>query len=244
MTSNDQVRAILAATQHVFLDFDGPVTNLFIDGRNQAIADKMRAVIAHMDVPMDPEIGKTPDPLLVLRWWANQETTPEQFATIEDTCVDGEVAATEASRPTDGAHDFIRACHDTDRALVILSNNTPDAITAYLNRHHLTDMITDIVGRIHGRPDLMKPHPALVNQALRIVHTDAARVAFIGDSLTDLYVARNTALRFIGFAKNPRRGRELSDAGSEAVVSHMQDLADTVRDLAASTHPADQPVLH
>lgn len=243
MTGADQVRAVLAATDPIFLDFDGPVTNLFIDGRNQTIADKLRSVMTEIGLPMDQEVANTPDPLLVLRR-AHHATTPERFHQIEDACIQGEVAATEASRPTDGAHDLIRACYDIGRPLVILSNNTPAAINAYLDRHHLTDLITGVVGRIYGKPDLMKPNPALVHQALKFVSASPAQVAFIGDSLTDLYAARDTQLRFIGFAKSPRRRRELSDAGSEALVDHMHEVAVTVRELAAPAHPTSQPALH
>lgn len=243
MTGQNSVRDVLAATGPIFLDFDGPVTNLFIEGRNQAIADKMRAVIDEMGVSMSPEAADTPDPLLVLRW-AYRQTEPKQFRRIEDACIHGEVAAIEATRPTEGAHDFIHACREAERPLVILSNNTPEAIAAYLDRHHLTDLVAGVVGRITGQPELMKPHPALVDQALQLVNTSPTRVAFIGDSLTDLYVARDTGLRFIGFAKNPRRGHELADAGSEAVIDQMQDIADIVRELATSAQPAVQPVLH
>lgn len=113
------------------------------------------------------------------------------------------------------------------------------SIAAYLDLHHLTDLLAGVVGRIYGKPELMKPHPALVHQALELVHASATQVAFIGDSLTDLYVARDTGLRFIGFAKTPRRGHELADAGSEALVDHMQQLADRPR--VVTVNPASQP---
>lgn len=243
MTGLAPVRDVLAATGPVFLDFDGPITNLFIDGRNQAIADHMRTAIDGLGLRLDEPTRSTPDPLIVLRW-AYRHATPDQFATIEHTCIQGEIDATTVSAPTPGAHRFIQTCRDTGRPLVILTNNIGQAVNAYLDRHHLSQLVTGIAARIPGRPDLMKPHRALVDQAMTFVRVPPERIAFVGDSLTDLQVARGTGLQFIGFAKHPRRGQELLDAGSEATFDRMHDLADTARALGHVAHLAGSRPLH
>ena len=69
-----------------------------------------------------------------------------------------------------------------------------------------------MVGRVPGDPTLMKTHRHLVDQALTLVDVPANRIAFIGDSLTDINVGRLTGLRTIGFAKRP--GRDGDRAGS------------------------------
>ena len=65
-TASEQV---LAETPLVMLDLDGPVTYLFINGRNRIVANQMRqALPAGFDIPVD--LRDTPDPLVILRWTA------------------------------------------------------------------------------------------------------------------------------------------------------------------------------
>jgi phosphoglycolate phosphatase len=60
---------VIAETWPVMLDFDGPVTYLFVNGRNRMVADQMRqALPAGFDIPVD--LRDTPDPLVILRWTA------------------------------------------------------------------------------------------------------------------------------------------------------------------------------
>ena len=223
-TARTDAATVLREAGPVFLDFDGPVTGLFLDGRAEAIAERIRASLAGHDVRRLP---MTSDPLAVLRW-ARQHCDAIVYAEAEQTSIQGEVAAAEVTEPTEGAHDFLAACHAAHRPAVILSNNAPEAIGTYLDRHQLRGQVLAVVGRRFGYPELMKPHRALVDQALAIVGQSAERCVFVGDSLTDLEAATTTGLRFIGYGKSPRRSDELRAAGAEAVIEHMGDLAITL----------------
>lgn len=216
---------VFAETTAVFLDFDGPVTHLFIDGRNQAIADSMRAVLRDHGEPASDVAATTHDPLIVLRW-AYANCTADTFRAVEQACIDGEVKAAGVSEPTPGSTIFIRACHAAGRPLVIVSNNAPEAIQAFLERFRLLDQVDAIVGRERGNPELMKPNRYLIDQALKFTQQVPTQVAFIGDSITDVEAGDLTGLRTIGFAKNPRRGNELSAAGVEAITETVAGLAD------------------
>jgi phosphoglycolate phosphatase-like HAD superfamily hydrolase len=70
----------------------------------------------------------------------------------------------------------------------------------------------------------MKPHPHIVGLALRITATDPADAVLVGDSVSDIDVARAAGVRSIGYAKNPRRGAELRAAGADAITDSMSDL--------------------
>lgn len=228
---------VLAETGPIFLDFDGPVTHLFIDGRNQAIADRMRGVLTQHGEPATDQAATTHDPLIVLRWtYANRSS--KTFEAVEAECIAGEVDAVAVTEPTPGAHDFIAACDHAGRRLIILSNNAPEAIAAYMDRFELRGYFAGIVARAPGNPGLMKPHRHLVDAALSLVNTPATRVAFIGDSITDVQVAAATGLRMIGFGKNAQRATELDHAGAEALTLTMQDLVSDV--LSQQTGGLDQ----
>jgi phosphoglycolate phosphatase-like HAD superfamily hydrolase len=220
--SSDLAR-VLAPTRAVLLDFDGPVCTFFADGRNAAIADTLRDRLGRHRVEPPAEVRQTWDPLAVLRF-VFQLGNADLTAVIEDILVQGEVEAALLANPTPHAHDVIRACYETGRRLVVVSNNSARAIEAYLNRHHLAGDITAVVGRTHSRPDLMKPNREPVDQALRILGMRPHTCVLIGDSITDIEVAHTTGVRSIGYAKAPGRRASLLAAEPDAVTDSMADL--------------------
>jgi len=219
---------VLATTRVLLLDFDGPVTPLMPEGVDRAIADTMRAVLLQTTGRVPAEIADTKDPLTVLRVTAATESS-EVLTAVEDACRAGEIDAANRSVPTDGAHDAMRACRDAGRPLIIVSNNAPEAIEAYLAVHALRDLVQSISARPPGRPDLMKPDPYLIRQVFRRRAERPDHYAFVGDSVTDVQVSRLTGIQSIGYAKTPQRGRELRASGAVALINNMRALADALR---------------
>jgi phosphoglycolate phosphatase len=228
---------ILASTRILLLDFDGPVTPLMPDGIDRAIADNMRDVLHKMTGSVPAEVADTRDPLAVLRAAATE--SPDVLAAVEDACRAGEVDAAKRCEPTDGAHESMQACRDTGRPLIIVSNNAPEAIEAYLERHTLGDLVQEISARPPGRPDLMKPDPYLLRQVFRHRAERPDHYAFVGDSATDVQVSRATGVQSIGYAKSLRRGNELSEAGALVSIGKMGTLAAALR-LALARAPHTQ----
>lgn len=224
---------VLAATWPVLLDFDGPVTHLFVDGRNRMVADRMRQSLPS-DCQPPSEVWDTHDPLVVLRWTARNTPVSVQQA-VDMASIEGEVEAAELTEPTPGSVSFLEACQTAGRPLVIVSNNAEEAIRAYLDRFDLHQLITAVVARTPGRPDLMKPHPDSLNRAVSLLGVDPGQCCMVGDSVTDITVCQKTGVRSIGFAKNPRRGQELFDAGADALCDSMADLAAAVASRAWSS---------
>jgi phosphoglycolate phosphatase len=222
--TNDDLQDLVANTWPVFLDFDGPVARLMPAPRNWEIADAMRSELRKDDITLPADIVSTADPLELLRY-GYEHMDDQMFKEIEQVCIAGEVAAAEECQPTDGAHATIAACATVGRPLVVLSNNAPAAIETYLRRYDLGHHVLDVVGRPPGRPDLMKPHPALVYHALAAVNEAAERCVFVGDSVSDIEVSRRTGLRSLGYAKTSLRGEELAAAGADAITETMTAVA-------------------
>ena len=224
--TDQRLAAVLAATGPVLLDFDGPVTHLFSNGRNRMVADRMRQALP-ADCQPPPDVFDTYDPLVVLRWSATH--TPQDVQrTVDDAAVDGEVEAATVTEPTPGSFDLLHACHASSRAVIIVSNNADQAIHTYLDRFHLNHLVQAVVARTPGRPDLMKPHPNAINRALDILGVAPDDCCMIGDSVSDILVCQTTGVRSIGYAKNPRRGQELADVGADTLVDSMAKLARAV----------------
>ena len=117
---------------------------------------------------------------------------------------------------------------------MIVSNNAEPAIEAFLDHHDLRHLVHTIIGRVPGRPELMKPHPDSVLRALDILDRPPAQCVLIGDPVTDIEVSRATGLRSIGYAKTPTRGNEPHLAGADAITDLNHALAEHVRQSPAT----------
>lgn len=223
MTTNPELDTVLALTGPILLDFDGPVTHLFIDGRNRDVADRIRAVLpAGIDLPGD--LRDTDDPLNILRWGRHHLTTPT-LTQVEAACVAGEIAAAAAAAPTPGVTELLTALAHAGRAVIVVSNNAREPIHQFLRAHNLDRLVLEIVARIAGRPELMKPDPTPVRSALERLEASATMCAMIGDSVTDIDVCKATGVWAIGYAKNAYRGQELLQAGADALVHDLGEIA-------------------
>jgi phosphoglycolate phosphatase len=212
---------VLGSARALLLDFDGPVTPLMPAPANMHAADAGRAALAVHGIDAS-EIRATSDHLAVIRWAGAH--APEALPDVEAACQAAEVEAARSCAPTPGAHELLRALDAQDVPVVIVTNNAADSARTYLERWDLTRYVRDVVGRPDRRPDLMKPHPHTIELALQITTTEPADTVLIGDSVSDIEVARAAGVRSIGYAKNPQRGAELREARAHAITDSISDL--------------------
>jgi phosphoglycolate phosphatase len=213
---------LLNESSAVLLDFDGPVTPLMPAPANMHAADAARQALAAHGATQPDDLAATSDHLAVIRWTGTH--APDALADVEDACTAAEIESARTCTPTPGAHELLAALHTAATPVVIVSNNAAEPIRVYLERHGLTAYVRDIVGRPRLRPDLMKPEPHTVHRALTIAGADGRSVVLIGDSVSDIEVARVAGVRSIGYAKTRQRGAELRVAGADAVTNSMVGL--------------------
>jgi HAD superfamily hydrolase (TIGR01509 family) len=185
-------------------------------------------VLNEAQVALPGKIAATLDPLAVLRW-AALRMPPAISSAVDAACVKGEHECALESEPTPGVVELLQACREAGRPVLIASNNAQGPITEFLDQFDLRRLVDAVIGRTPGRPDLMKPDPHMIRQALTLLDQPADQCSFVGDSMTDIEVARKTGVRSIGHAKHQRRGEELAAAGADALVTHMGDLAVAIR---------------
>ncbi|GAA4985606.1 HAD family hydrolase [Actinopolymorpha pittospori] len=225
---SESLESVLDRTWPVLMDFDGPVCPIFSGGRNAVVAERMRETLRSAGVEVPDDVAATSDPIDVLRFTAGLRRG-ELTHHVEDTFVAGETGAAREGTPTPGAHDAIRACDQAGRPVVVVSNNSVQAIRTYLELHHLNDLIHAVIGRVPARPDLLKPHPEPVRRALRVLGDGRQSPVLVGDSTTDMEVAQVAGLASIGYAKAPERVPGLVRAGADAVTEDMAEIARVVR---------------
>lgn len=213
---------LLASARTVLLDFDGPITPLMPPPENMQAANAARKALASHRADLPSVLAATSDHLAILRW-AGQNAI-EALADVEAACTAAEINSARHCVPTPGAHELLAALHEAGVQVYVVSNNAERALDAYFVRHRLGVYARDLIGRPPLRPELMKPHPHIINFALKAAQADRSATVLIGDSVSDIEVARAVGVRSIGYAKTPDRGAELNRAGADAVTSDMGRL--------------------
>lgn len=217
MTKESAAAAVLWRFPTVLLDFDGPICSVFSSFTSAEVAGALRERLQLDDAALD-----STDPFDVLRIAA--EPSLGSAAKAERALAQLECEAVASAEPTPGAFELIDELARSGRRVAVVSNNSADAVGAFLEQHQLTKLITAVSARIDPQPRLLKPHPYLVSRACSLTKSPAHNCILVGDSLSDLDAARRFALAFIGYANKPgkRRSFELQDV--DAVVDGMVEL--------------------
>ena len=142
---------------------------------------------------------------------------------------DMEIAAVPTAEPAAYVHEVITSCRESGRTLTIVSNNSAKAVQTYLTRHALDGPIGCVIARTSPDPDLLKPSPHLLDQAITANNADPAECTLVGDQVTDILATREAGTHSIGYANKPGKTHTLADAGADAVITSLAHLALALR---------------
>jgi phosphoglycolate phosphatase len=223
-TDTAALGAIIARTRYLLLDFDGPICSIYAGLPAPTVADKLRQLLPG-DLP--DEITNTGDPIEVFKYSAT--VSDDLAARVEAEMTDLEVAAVPTADPTPYVHQVIASARESGRTIAVVSNNSPRAVSAYLDRHGLNDGIALVVARTSHDPALLKPSPHLINKAVRGLDAAPAATALVGDSLTDVEAAHSAGVVSIGYANKRGKLEHMMQLGAGAVITSMADLALSLR---------------
>jgi hypothetical protein len=74
-------------------------------------------------------------------------------------------------------------------------------------------------------PALLKPSPHLITQAVDALNAEPGQCALVGDSVTDIKAAQLASVQSIGYASEPGKREQLTEAGAGAIINSLADLA-------------------
>lgn len=229
MTSNvpvddpEVIRGILANTEALFLDFDGPICSVFAGVGAHNVADQLRTVLAdggHTNLPAD--VARSEDPFEIFRYAAT--LGEEEAHYVEAAFTAHEVEAIPTAATTPGAHELLAAWHSTGRPLAVVSNNSDAAVRAYLDLYDLRRFVANISARRSPDPDQLKPSPHLLMQAAQILSVSPSHCSLIGDSSTDIIAAIRAASATIAYANKPGKLASLKTINPDVVVGELAFL--------------------
>jgi beta-phosphoglucomutase-like phosphatase (HAD superfamily) len=223
MTTLPAPPPVAEGAEAVLLDFDGPVCSVFAGCPAPDIAWRLLQLVTEAGVRFPRGSGDLTDPLAVLR--AAHDRAPHLVPLLDDTLTQAEIHAVRSARSTPGSQEFLVDCGLTGRPVVVVSNNSAEAVLSYLREQELAALVDRVIGRPRHRPELMKPHPSMVRSALAHLGVPPERAVLIGDSVTDILVARRCGVPSIGFANRPEKQAGLLRAGADQVIDCMTRLS-------------------
>jgi HAD superfamily hydrolase (TIGR01509 family) len=217
VTSSAQV---FAAAQLVMIDFDGPVCSVFASFAPAAAAEAMRASLQGRGARVAAAWNSVPDPHALIAL-IGESGDQEALSVAENCLTRTETHAVGSAAMTDGLREFLESLHNRNWAIV--SNNSTDSITHYFSIIQ-AQQPPAIFGRVPNRPDLMKPSPFLLNQALRSLGGKPEEAVFLGDSASDVTAGLAARVPTIGYANKPGKRQTLEAAGATNVIDTLAAL--------------------
>ena len=214
---------ILSETQHLLISFDGPVCSLFTGMTVARIADGLREVFAQEGVRVPYTIEHTGNWLEILSSAAS--VSPDLAVRVESKLTAMESAAVTTAAPTPYVHEVLTACRDSARPVAIISSHSAAAVRAYLDLHDLYGQIRRIAARTGPDPAVLKHRPGMIGLAVTGLDTQSPACALVSSSPTDIHAAHAAGMHSIGYARTSRDSDHLVDAGADAIIVSMADLA-------------------
>nr|MDT0662979.1 HAD-IA family hydrolase [Micromonospora sp. DSM 115978] len=221
MTAAGALPTLVDHARFLLLDFDGPVCAIFANHPAPTVAADLRRILVDQGVPMPEHIRTEADPLAVLHFTATLGK-PQLVRRVDDALRSAEVTAARTAEPTPYAREVIVAAQHSGRHVAIVSNNSAEAVRAYLIARRLDGYVHPVIGRAYANPAQMKPNPAPVLDAITELHADPATCLMIGDSASDITAAHAARVPAIGYANKPGKAPRLTTAN--AVITSMADL--------------------
>ncbi len=128
------------------------------------------------------------------------------------------------SRPYDGILDLLRILSEHSVSLSVLSNKS-DAFTKRCVQHFFNNIRFDqVLGQTERFP--RKPDPSSAAWLAVQLGGDIDRIAYVGDTNTDMKTALGSGLYAIGVTWGFRPESELIAAGAKQICSSVGQLAD------------------
>ncbi len=124
-----------------------------------------------------------------------------------------------------GILDVLESLSATDTLLGVATGKSRRGLTHTLTGHGIDRYFTTLHTADDGPG---KPHPHMVEAALKNTGAGRARTVVIGDTTYDMEMAANAGVRSIGVGWGYHAAKDLVTAGATVVVDHPRDLATAI----------------
>lgn len=129
------------------------------------------------------------------------------------------------TRPYPGIIPMLKRLKARGIKMCVVSNKSEEQ-AAQLVKKHFGDLISCCVGEKKGVP--MKPHPAMVREALKRMGTSKENSVYVGDTEVDIQTADNSGLEKFIVGWGFRDEDQLLKAGAKRVIKSALELEKTI----------------
>ncbi len=199
------VQELMVGKDHVFLDFDGPVCEVFGALPARDVADQLKLLVGP-GLPKD--VSASADPFAVLAYAAS--CGPGTAHIVERQRTRLEVEAVSRVSPVPGTAETIGGLVAQGFTVTIVSNNSVEAVRAFLTWHDLVEQVRRISARTTGDVARLKPSPALLEAAIRAFGASPGQCVMVGDSPADIEAARAAAIASVALVTEPAKRKSLA----------------------------------
>ena len=217
---------VIERKAHVLLDFDGPICGVFEGVGGRVVAGRLCEFLARLGVVVRPHVAESGDPFEVLFFAAGVHG--DVGRAVHGELARAEVEAVASAPETPGVADVVRYLVQRGRTVSVVSNNSGDAVWAYLRTVDFGECVTGVSARSADNLGLLKPEPFLVGEAVRRLGAIAADCVMVGDSVSDVEAAKAAGVGVIGFANKPRKRERFEALDVDAVITDMSELIGSV----------------
>lgn len=212
----------------ILFDLDGTLVNSLAD-----IAASMNRVLERNGLPAHPEadynhfVGDGMETLVQRVLPAEQAADPE-FRTLILQQMKREYSDHwyHASAPYPGIEELLRILSTRSYKLGVLSNK-PDEFTTVMVEHFFPEIGWDIVrGALPGVPVKPAPEAALAIAAQWGLAPET--ILYVGDTRTDILIARNAGMPSLGVTWGFRDRAELEAHGADWIVDRPSEIAEVL----------------
>ncbi|MFI6089425.1 HAD family hydrolase [Streptomyces sp. NPDC051218] len=227
----EMLRELVKRARFVLFDFDGPICRLFAGHSAARIASEQVQWLEERGLRglLTKEERGQLDPHVLLRAVDRRRPGSDLVTELEERLTQQEVTAVASAWPTQYADPLIMTWHAMGSRLAVTTNNSPLAVTNYLEARGLRHCFAP---HIYGRTQdlhLLKPHPHCLNRALNAMGAEPSTALMIGDAPTDCEAALRARVAFLGYARDERQAKLLKESGAECVVSSLEPLLKVLR---------------
>ncbi|MFG2941577.1 HAD family hydrolase [Streptomyces sp. NPDC048282] len=229
--ATEKLTELISSARVVLWDFDGPICRLFAGYSSEDVAEGLVELLKsrglHGLVTEDERASL--DPQILLRAVDHRHPGSDLVAELEERLTKEELRATSTAMPTAYADIVIQTWRARGVRMAVTTNNSPRVARAYLDDRDLTPCFAlHIYGRTQDLHHL-KPDPHCLDRALRAMGAAPDAALMIGDSPTDFQAARTAGVPFLGYARNERKAKLLTEAGADCVVLSLRPLLEILR---------------
>jgi len=214
----------------VIFDLDGTLLDTIED-----LTDAMNAALAAMGYPewsvaeCKKLVGDGLDTYIRRALPRGAADDPQVAARLKDLMrAEYKIRQDNKTKPFAGIEEMLDALSRLDMAMAVLSNKPHDSTLAVMKRYFPGRHFRAIFGARDGIP--VKPDPAAALEIARLLNVPPGKIAYVGDTNTDMRTATAAGMFAIGALWGFRTAEELLTNGARALIEKPADLIEILTD--------------